>query len=75
MLSVTHRLSAVVTEVDDGKPSVAEADIAFDPQTTTVRTAMSNQVRKPSDLVRVDRSSLANKAEYSAHASACLNRC
>jgi hypothetical protein len=75
MLSVAHRLSSVVTQIDDGKASVAEANIAINPQTTTVRTAMGDEIRKLSDLVRIDRSSLANKAEYSAHASACLNRC
>src|SRR4051812_48006130 len=40
---VAHRLSAVVTDVDDGQPAVAEGDRSVVPEPLTIRSAQDQR--------------------------------
>jgi hypothetical protein len=68
MLSVTHRLGAVLAEVDDGQSSVSQPDTSAYLQTTAIRAAVCDKIRVPSNHIGIGRPNLIHKAEYSAHA-------
>ena len=69
-----HRLGSVRAEVDNGQPTMPQADIALEMKAASVRAAMGDEVGQALHLFPANRARLADNAEGEEFRTSCWVR-